>query len=211
MGGYYSPPELDAITDRGQMALYTDYQPKYAISQRIKDALSPFRTKYDFDFPDSLDGIVTVPSDRNYLNLLDLYIRFAISGIPIVKRVSVEMVNEDVFSNRMDSQVNPVSATAPIGEVIALGSFQLEPQVQYRGTVTFLRRPVAPVFGYSVISGRVIVYDPTTSTQLEWNETELNAIALKTLEMEGINLSAQDVSQFAEAKTQANWLGQNRL
>jgi len=211
LGGYYTPAELDAATDRGQIALYTDYQPKYAISQRIKDAMSPFRDRYNFDFPDSLLGVITVPSDRNYLNLLDLSIKYDISGVSILRYVSIEMINEDVYSIRLDSQVDPVSATSPIGQVIARGSFQLDPKIQYRGTVTFLRRPVAPYFAYSVVSERVIVYDANNSIQLEWNETELNAVALKTLEILGVNLSAQDISQFAEAKTESNWLGRNRL
>lgn len=211
LGGYYTPAELDAVTDRGQIALYTDYQPKYATSQRIKDALSPFRDTYNFDFPDSLLGVVTVPINKNYLNLLDLSIRFAISGVGILKRVPVEMVNEDTYSIKLDSQVDPVTITSPIGQVIGKGSFQLDPQVQYRGVVTFLRRPVAPFFAYSVVSERVIVYDANASIQLEWFETEQNALALKTLEILGVNLSAEDISQFAQAKTQQNWMGANRL
>ena len=47
-GAWYTIPELELIVDRGQMSLYEDLQPQYATSQRIKDALSPFRAKYNF-------------------------------------------------------------------------------------------------------------------------------------------------------------------
>lgn len=211
LGSYYTPAELDSATDRGQMALYNDYQPKYATSQRIKDALSPFRDTYNFDFPDSVGGVITVPSNQNYLNLLDLSIRFSISAVSILKNVPVEMVNEDTYSIKLDSQVDPVTSSSPIGRVIGKGSFQLDPQIQYRGTVTFLRRPVAPVFAYSVISERVIVYDANNSTQLEWFDTEQTAIIQKSLEILGVNLSAADIVEFSNAKSQANWMGANRL
>lgn len=210
IGGYFTPDELDAIVDRGQMALYTDYQPKYATSQRVKDAMAPFRSAWTFTPANTISGYIPIPSNLGYLNLLDLQITYTISGI--TRYVPVTMVNEDERANRLNSQIDPVTVTSPIGEIYEPGLIRIYPQGSgYDGTVTFFRRPVAPYFAYTKISERVIVYDPVNSVQLEWRETEQDSVLLKALASLGINLSDTEVSQFAEAKNQGNFMGVNKF
>lgn len=209
-GEFYSPEELDMILDRGQMSLYQDLQPKYATSQRIKDALSPFRGVYNFGYADTVLGVLTIPSDHSALNILDLQITYDISARSIVKYVPIALVNEDERSDRLNSQIDPVSATAPVGEQIGENSFQLYPKVQYRGSITFLKRPQAPVFAYNLVSGRVIVYDAANSTQLQWRETEQNSVIIKALSSIGINISSQEIMQWAEQKSIQNVQGINK-
>lgn len=211
LGAFYTISELELLLDRGQIALYNDYQSKASTSQRIKDAMSPFRDSYSFTPSDTLLGVVTVPANRNYLNLLDLSIRYAISGRSITKQVAIQIYNEDERAERLNSQIDPVTVTSPIGEQVAEGSWQLYPEAQYFGKVTFYRRPVAPVFGYSVVSGRVIVYNPNTSTQMEWLETQQDEVLIKALSSIGINIGAQDVSQWAEIKSQQNYQNVNKI
>ena len=205
-GAWYSPEELIEVLDRGQMALYSDLKPKYATSQLVKDSLSPFREVYNFTT--QVSGYVIVPSTTNYLDLLDLQIYFTISNRTVY--CPVKMINEDERATRLNSQINPVTSTSPIGEQVAVRTFRLYPAGIYNGNVTYLRRPVKPVFGYTIISGRVIVYNSSTSTQLEWRETEINEVLLKSLATLGINLSSEQVLQWAQAKTQNNFDGINR-
>lgn len=211
LGAWYSIDELTQLVDRGQMAVYNDYQPKASTSQRIKDALSPFKETYDLTPANTLLGVVTVPSDRNYLNLLDFSIRYSISGRGITKYVALENLNEDERADRLNSQIDPVTITSPILEQIGVGSWQLTPEVQYFGKVTFYRRPIKPVFAYTLISGRVVVYDAANSTQLEWSETQHDEILIKALSSVGINLGEQDIQQWAEVKSQQNFSGVNRI
>jgi hypothetical protein len=207
-GAFYPPNELDLVVDRGQMALYTDYQPKYATSQRIKDALAPFRQKWDFTPTNTVSGVIPVPSNLNYLNLLSININYDISSRTIY--APVQLVNEDEIGNRLNSQIDPVTITNPIGEQLAPGFFRLYPLSGYTGTVTFLRRPVKPVFVYTTISERVIVYDDAASTQLEWRETEIDSVLLKALSTLGINLTDNEIAQYAEVKNQQNYGGVNK-
>jgi len=197
-GAFFTVSELELLIDRGQMSLYEDLQPKYATSQRIKDALSPFRDVY-----------VIVPQDRNYLNLTELRIYFQISNR--IVWYSVPMINDDVWATSSNSQINPVSTTSPLGEQTSKGTFRLSPVHAYNGEVVFLRRPVAPVFGYTIISGRVIVYNPNTSVQLEWSENWINAVLVKALSSIGINLSNQEIQNYSEIKSQSNYQSVNML
>ncbi len=210
LGSYYPPDELIDIIDRGQMALYNDYQPKASTSQRIKDALSPFKETFQITPANSVDGIVTI-DDENYLNLLDISIRYAVSAVPRTVQVPIMLYNEDERAERLNSQIDPVTITSPIGEQVGVGSFQLYPESQYFGKATYYRRPVKPVYAYNVISGRVFVYDADNSVQLEWNETQQNEVLLKALESIGINLGDAAIAQWSAAKTQNNYLNQNNL
>lgn len=189
------------------MSLFDDLSPKYATSQNIKDALSPFRDVYNFTT--QVSGYVIVPTDRNYEKLLDIQIYFQVSNRTIYYPIT--LYNEDTRATRLNSQINPVTITSPIGEQTGKQTFRLYPVGQYNGNVTFLRKPVDVVFGYSVISGRVIVYNPNTSVQSEWSEIWQNSILLKCLSSIGINLTSQDVSQYAELKTAANYQGVNMI
>lgn len=205
LGSFYTISELEMILDRGSLSLYEDLQPKYATSQRIKDALAPFRATYNFTPSTTVSGYIVIPSDSNYLNLLDVQTTFQISNTTVYAPVT--MVNEDERANRLNSQIDPVTVTSPIGEIIAPRFIRLYPTAApgYTGTVTYFRRPVKPVFGYSVISGRVIVYNEATSTQLEWSESWVNVVLMKALSSIGINLSSQEIQQYAELKTQSNY------
>lgn len=205
-GSYFSISELENLIDIGQMGVYSDLKPKYATSQLSKDALSPFRETYNFTT--QVSGYVIVP-DTTYLDLLDLQIYFQVSNRTIY--YPVPMINEDVRAERLNSQIEPVTITSPIGEQTAPRTFRLYPVGAYNGNVTYLRRPVKPVFGYSVISGRVIVYNPNTSTQLEWADPYIQTVIIKSLEAAGINLRAEDISAFAAAKSQGNYVNMNRL
>lgn len=205
-GSFYTITELEQLLDRGQMAYYSDIKAKYATSQLVKEILSPFRSSYNFTT--QVSGYIIVP-DTTYLDLLDIQIYFSVSDRTVY--APVKLVNEDERANRLNSQVDPVTTTSPIGEQTTTKTFRLYPAGTYNGNVTYLRRPVAPVFGYSVLSGRVIVYDSGTSTQLEWRETEIVPIILKSLQSVGINLRDGEISQFAEAKTMENFQGVNRL
>lgn len=205
-GSFYTIPELENLIDIGQMGLYSDLKPKYATSQLSKDALSPFRETYNFTT--QVSGYVIVP-DTTYLDLLDLQIYFQVSNRTIY--YPVPMLNEDVRAERLNSQVEPVTITSPIGEQTAPRTFRLYPVGAYNGNVTYLRRPVKPVFGYSVISGRVIVYSSGTSTQLEWADPYIQTIIIKSLQAAGINLRAEDISGWAQAKSEGNYMNMNRL
>lgn len=216
---WFTVSELEALINRAQLAYYSDIKPKYATSQLVKDILAPFKATYNFTT--QISGYITIPdinvSDPtssldttvSYLDLLDIQIYFQVSDRMIY--YPVKLVNEDERANRLNSQIDPVTSTSPIGEQTAPRTFRLYPSAAYNGNVTYLRKPADIVFGYSVVSGRVIVYDPLTSVQFEWRASDISAILLKALESIGINLSSQEISNFAQLKTESNFQNINRL
>lgn len=207
-GSFYTISELENLIDLGSMAVYSDHKPKYAISQLSKEILSPFKASYNFTT--QVSGYVIVP-DTSYLDLLELQIFFQISNREIYYQPTA--INEDTRATVLNSQEDPVTVTSPAMEQTGQRTFRLYPTNPngYNGTITYLTRPTKPVFGYNVISGRIIVYDPNTSTQLQWRESELSLIIIKALEIAGINLRAEDIAAWSNAKSESNFLNLNRI
>jgi hypothetical protein len=183
----------EAITniDNGQLDCFEEYWSMYAVSQTVHDALRPFRVYQPFTSNSA--GFVTYPSD---------YIHMA--GVPFVVYGStiynVNFPNEDEWVDALTSQLRPVSASNPIAQNTATG-FSLYPQQSHIGFYTYMKRPPQPVYAYTEV-GRVITYNSSASTQLAWNEIYWNNIIAKGLKYCGINMSEQEVSQFAQQYNQ---------
>lgn len=201
-GGWYSPPELDLIVDRAQMSLFNTYYLEYSTSQRLNDALGPFKRSLVFTNGDTPVGLYTVPGD--YMHLLSLHTIVMISGVVPVQNRAVPILNEDEKVFRDNSQIIPVTVIDPYAVMVQGRNIQFYPAIPQAGVLYYLSRPAAPVFGYTVISGRVIVYDSLTSTQLQWADNDVLSIMVKALNILGINLSEQDVLQWSENKDQLN-------
>ena len=193
---WFPPPELDDLTDFGQLTHYKKCFIKYGTGQRLDDALAPFKVKVPF--VTDANGFLTVPD--NYMDLID--IQPIVNGNP----VTCPVINEDEITNRINSQVNPLSTSAPIAEIVQDWNYQLYPKVLQSGTLSYFMRPPKPFYSYTVVSGRVIVYSASASTQLLWGDDEVNPMLLTVLETMGINLSAADLVQWADGKQQQDML-----
>lgn len=200
-GGWYSPEELDSITDKGQLRYYKNCFIKYGTGQRLNDALAPF--KKNVAFTTDGNGLLSSPSD--YMDLID--IQPYVNGKP----VPCPVLNDDERTNRINSQVIPLSISAPFAEEVANWDYQLYPKTTQSGFFAYFMRPPAPVFVYTTVSGRVIVYNQGVSTQLLWGDDEIESVLLCTLESVGINLSEADILQWAAAKNDQNLMSTMKL
>lgn len=196
----------------GQVVIVTTgtglFQPDTIITKIINS--TSFQVNIAPITPIAIGATITTYIYKEYLDLLDLTIQYTANSRATY--YSVKMTNEDELADKLNSQINPPVSTAPVGIMYQRRSIQLFPaNTAYTGFVHYMRRPVKPVYGYSVVGGRVIVYEPSNSVQLEWKDTDINYILLKALSSIGINLSDQEVSQFAEMKSQENYQGVNHL
>lgn len=199
---YYSPPDFDLIVDRAQMSLFNDYYDQFGASQRLNDALAPFKSSFQFSNSSSPGGLITMPDD--YQHLLSVYTIVFNTTTNLPQNRPVPIVNEDEKVARDNSQIYPPSLTDPYGMIVKDWNVQLFPTVPQAGVVYFLSRPPAPQFVYTIVSGRVPLYDPVHSVQLGWADKDIASILVKALSMIGINTREQDVIQYAEMKSGEN-------
>ena len=204
-GGFVSPEECDDYLDRAQWWHYNTEFNNYAKTQELKDSLAPFSTK--FQFTSSSIGLVTLPINQSanpcYEHLLSMYVQYFDNTTQKIRRKSIKFMSEDEMAERLDSQILEPLFTEPAGEQLTTGIFQLYPQVTLTGYGYYLRRPLKPVFNYTLgVDGRTITYNQSASVQLEWNESSINKILIKAVQLAGVAIGDDGIVQFAEVKNQ---------
>jgi hypothetical protein len=205
-GEYFPPETIDSWLDTAQMALFNDYYIQFAKSQRIVDALAPFKNKFVFTNVTTPGGIVTVPSD--YFDAIRLSVVVQDTD-GITKIRPCPRLNDDELTARINSQIKPPTLMWPVCETIQNWNLQLYPNVPMAGTLSYLQRPKAPVFNYTTVGG-VIVYNQAGSTQMLWADKEIEGIILKALEYAGINTREQDLQSWSNQEDQQNILTPNK-
>jgi hypothetical protein len=208
-GAFITIEEMTNIVHEHQMALFMQYKPKYATNQIIKDILSPFKNKYPFLPIDMVGGHILLSPTLKKEDFLDIEIDILNKGVP--EKWALPLVNEDERAFKLKSQIDPVTVNSPIGEQEGERIIKVYPLSAYSGTVSYLRLPVKPFYNYTVVGGRIPVYNSIGSTQLEWRETEIREILFKCLKTLGVNLSDEQIQQFAQVTTNDNAQGLNTV
>jgi hypothetical protein len=206
--GYVTHEEIDEVLDRAQMVLFNQYHtnPKlpaqaqanvYGESQRMDDALSPFKASYTLNAGNTPGGLITLPA--GYMHLINLYTTTFNSQLGRNVYSGVQMLSEEELVERLESQVIPVTSEDPVGIMLSQNRIQLYPATTATGQVNYFTRPVKPVFAYTQ-TGRTITYNQAGSTQMLWKDMDINNIISTALSYFGLNFSSQEVMQFAELK-----------
>lgn len=205
--GFQSPSEIDDALHRSQLDLFWKYAPVYGKDEESKNACDPFRLIYMVTPGNSPGGQVSLPSGlpqtdpRNYARLLS-GMAISYDNVRGVQYRDIDFVNDDELAKRLSSQVTAVLYTWPIATTVGNGIIQLYPQQPNTAQFTYLGIPVPPLAAYTG-SGRNLIYNPSGSTQLQWNESFNTKIISKALFYLGINLDDTEIitlmGQQAEA------------
>ena len=202
-GAFITPPEIDTLLHRAQMWHYNDLFDVYGKTQKIEDALGVF--SQPFTFTSTSGGLVTLPTDITvnpcYEHLLSIYVQYYDNTLARTRRNSIKILSEDEIAERLNSQILEPTVTSPVGIETDKGKFQLYPETTISGKGYYLRLPKKPVFAYTM-TGRTITYNPSTSVQLEWNESSMNKIMIMAVQFAGVNLQDNTIVSFAESKNQ---------
>lgn len=192
-GVFCTPAQFNANMDSGQLDAVEEWFADYGATQKLHDALRQLRVFYQFTSTSA--GFVTFPSD--YLHILGS--PYTVTGSTVNP---ITFLNEDELPKAFLSQLRAISNSYPVAVDTSTG-FSIYPQQTQIGYFWYIKRPAQPVYGFSQ-SGRVITYDSTTSTQLEFSDAYVNHILAHALKYAGVNLDDKGISDFAtqyEAET----------
>lgn len=210
---FHTPAQIDDAINRSSLALFWKYAPVDGIQEEARSAMDPFRQPYQVTPNNSPGGLVTLPdglgpaSPLNYGRLssaMTVSYNNAINpatGFPFgTQYYDIEFVNDDERAKRLMSQLKPVTLARPIAQTVANGVIQLYPQTPNTALFTYLALPVAAYASYSQVS-RVLTYQQSSSTQLQWNDTFFNELVNGALIYLGINLDDEAIVQFMTKQT----------
>jgi len=196
-GAFETFAQVDSALHTGQLNLFNIYWEEYLSTGVLPQALEVFKTRFQFTLATSVGGLVTKPAD--YGKFLNAYTLNYNNDTQVTKRGKIVPINEDEVVDALNSQLRPVSVSKPL--ILQGGSnFVLYPQQPMAGEINYLKMPVAPVFGYTQV-GRVVTYNPSTSTQLLWADNYINLVIYQALSSIGINLNEQEITAYGEAKS----------
>tara|TARA_R100000008_G_scaffold26150_1_gene14217 strand:- start:969 stop:1718 length:750 start_codon:yes stop_codon:yes gene_type:complete len=226
--GFITPEEFNLVADRAQMQFFmerynnpAEYQPgrpvprvAYQQTQKVSDDLREFITRITLNVPAT--GLTPYPG--NYVHFSSATNPYAETTVTddancegcktegtttsnvVAKMAAVRPIDDNELQKIFSSNIVYPDAAHPI-LVFYDNGMQFYPIDIGLIQLTYLRRPVAPIWGFTLVNGRP-VYAPANSVDLEWPEQVFNEIAIRMLAFIGINLREADLAQYSETKRQ---------
>jgi len=199
--GYGSPDDFYVCINQAQRSfldyLLGEYQ-KYQIqrpiavvefgqNERVRDSISPLI--YNVILPiNSTTGIATRPSDYEYIDAM-----WGIYGV-----YNIRFSQQDRLDSYVNSEIDPI-ATNPI-YILRQEGFQFYPTRpfdQNQAKMSYVRNPPSIVWGYSLDSNGIPVYNAAISQDPIWSETDSLQVLSRALMIAGVNLQFNTVMQYA--------------
>jgi len=202
--GYVSPDDFNLAMNNGQrmyldylLGEYQKYQPQRPIAvvefgqnERVRESLAPLIYGANL-FPNTTTGIAPFPDDYEYSdNMWGLYGFY-----------NIRFVQQDRLDSYIHSSIDPI-AENPV-YLIQHEGFHFFPENFGSARLSYVRKPPSIVWGYVPDSNGIPVYNPATSQDPVWGETDIIQIIIRALQWIGVNLQFGMVVQYAnEVKTQ---------
>ena len=153
----------------------------------------------------ALDGSLAVPSDYLHLSSINYTYSKLVKGKTVSRLKPVDIVRDNERSAFTDSDIYAPLLDAKKYVIAAFFDTYLQfyPSDVARVEFTYLRKPIDPVWSFTVVNGRP-VYDPLTSINLEAPEESADEIAMIALSLFGINIRDQELISYSEAQKAQN-------
>lgn len=205
--GYVSPDDFNLAMNNGQrmyvdylLGEYQKYLPQRPIAvvefgqnERIRDSISALI--YNTILPITpITGISAPPSDYEYVdNMWGVYGNY-----------NIRFVQQDRLDSYIHSSIDPVREN-PV-YLIRHEGFQFFPDRPFgenQAKMSYVRKPPSIVWGYVNDSNGRPVYNPATSQNPIWSDSDILQVIARALQWIGVNLQFSMVVQYAnEIKNQ---------
>jgi len=202
--GYVTPDEFnDVLMPNAQngyaqflIGEYQSYQPgrpqakvSWGQNQNVRESLSPII--YGYILNANASGFAPYPGDYQKTD--------AMTSIYGYNRI--RFISQDRLFFAMNDVTSPV-ATNPIYLVQDTG-FQFYPTTITQAKLSYIRQPPPIYWGYTYDSNNLPIYNPATSIQPVWADTDIYEIISRALLMVGVSLQIGVVAQYANEITKA--------
>lgn len=157
----------------------------FSQNERIRDSMAPliYGTVLTIN---AVTGIAPFPSDYEYVdNMWGLYGSY-----------NIRFAQQDRQDSYIHSDIDPI-AENPI-YLIQHEGFHFFPETLGQARMSYVRNPPAIVWGYQYDFNGVPQYDPTTSQDPVWSDTDLLQIIVRALTIEGVSMQFGAVLQYAQ-------------
>lgn len=196
--GYLSPDDFYTVINMAQRSYldyllgeYQKYQVKRPIAvvefgqnERVRESLAPLIYGTVLT-PDITTGIASFPYDFEYTDAM-----WSLYGF-----YNIRFAQQDSQDSYIHSAIDPI-ATNPI-YLIQHEGFHFFPESTIGARLSYVRKPPSIVWGYNLDSNGRAVWNPATSQNPVWGDTDILQIIVRALAMVGVNLQFSTVLQYA--------------
>lgn len=196
-GGTLTITQFNELCNRAQMSLFeTDFQ-TFLATENVSEYLKTFFKNQVVSVP--ANGQITYPSDFQHMaSVRKYYAQSSGQGVML----NVDEINNVSYGLAQISSLNKPSSRFPKYSEFST-TVRFLPKSIGIVEYDYFRTPVAPFWGFTVVSGRP-VYNAGTSTNFEWNDVHTNQIAGIFLSMIGINLLQGDLVNWSNQFKESN-------
>lgn len=200
--GYVSPEDFNTVLMPVAQNSYLDYllgeyqkylpqRPiavvEFGQNERIRDSISSLI--YNAILPiSSTTGIASRPSDYEYVdNMWGVYGNY-----------NIRFIQQDRVDSYIHSSIDPIIENPCY--LIRHEGFQFFPDRPFgenQAKMSYVRTPPAIVWGYVEDSNGIPVYNPATSQQPVWSDSDMMQIIVRALAIVGVNLQLSVVMGYA--------------
>lgn len=196
--GYLPPDQFNLFINQAQYE-YLDYmlgefqqyqtgrpiaKVQYSMTEQTRQTLTPFIGP-PITLTIDVTGLAPYPIDYQQTDaMFDVNLN------------RIRYVPQHKLFSYLNSVIDPV-ATNPI-YLIQSNGFQFYPLTQGAAKLSYISTPDTIVWGYTLDPNGIPVYAPGSSADPEWFDSDMMQIIVRALRMTGVNLSSQEVSQFAD-------------
>lgn len=199
--GYFSPDEFNNFFNLAQKQYFNfllgmpeSYRPGYPLptvgkmmNQTVIEKLSPFFRQYNV----ALSGGTSISFPSGLASIIEVNI----NGNPC----RIKPIHK--YANVLNDSIDVVTNTDPVC-FIENGYIQVYPSSGWGSTDTLTMNyyiiPPDAVWGYTLDSNGLPVYNPGTSVDPIWMDNEYSEIIARTVSMVGINLSNPLVINYSD-------------
>lgn len=195
IGNSQSTSQFNENAHQAQMQVFEEDRAIFLATEELSDYLSNFLMNKTTSVP--LTGLLPYPDDwQHTASIRSYYIPPEESGIEVTCQ---EVKNAD-YGRLIQSQLQVATKEFPKYSEFS-DSYRFIPKNIGIIMLDYLREPVRPIWGYTIVSGRP-VYNPITSTNFEWTQNFMNRVCAQHLKLIGINLRDEELIKFANMYAQ---------
>jgi hypothetical protein len=193
--GNITPTQLNIYFERAQLELVKELRAGFEATSIISDDLAPLVASTEIT--QLVSGVANKPSDYFYL-IPPLEADYYLNATSYQSWKPVIFVTHGEKAIRLNSQIDYPEADTPIAVNYA-SHFQVFPETIQKVKMTYIRKPLTPRWGYTIINSAP-VYNSGTSQNFELPESTHTKICNKVLGYYGISLRDGEIANLPNTK-----------
>jgi len=195
--GYVTPQEFNYFADQAQLDIFESYFNDLARFLRMSSNDTVYADKVDavqerIDVHEKFNQNVSMSS-----NVGTLPTHYKLGKVYTTAGVEIQKISTNELNHYTSNNLLKPTATNPVFIKTSSTTIAVYPEtITSNVACNLIEKPATPDWGYVVINGKAL-YNQNTTTDFDLHEAEENNLVMRILELSGITLKDQALTETA--------------